>query len=102
MMVFEVRDTRESGTDQDFAGTTLPAGDIAYFPADRCTWKYVTPGVQGETESGYAAGQYRLREAWFYSGHQNGVSLVNNNTNVTLGYIGKTGRFVGMTGQQLT
>ena len=105
MYIFRVRDTRAAGAtpDQDLGGTTLPAGDIAHFPADRCTWKYIEDSI-GATDSGYNpdTGQYTLREVWFYPGDRAAVRVTNANTNVTLGYVGKSGRFVAITAPQIS
>ena len=107
MMVFQVRDTRTdpSAADQNLGGTVLPVGDRAQFPADRCTWKYIEDSIVGiEDNTGYnpATGQYTLREVWFYPGDRAAVRLTNANTNVTLGHIGKSGRYIPMTAEQIS
>ncbi len=81
-----------SGGDTTIAGVPLPANDIAYFPADRCVWKYVNSPAE------YANGQYRISNAFFFPGDAGAVDIHTGDLAATLGYIGKSGRFVGMTG----
>ena len=58
-----------------------PQGTI--YPADRCTWT-----------QRYLNDQYDVEAVMFYPGHAAPIELGDN---VTLGYIGKTGRFVPIT-----
>ena len=68
-----------------------------FIPADMCTF----------TTTATAAGGYELGTVTFYTGHAAGVALsplADDNSNatfvkVTLGYIGKSGRFVEMTNE---
>ena len=68
-----------------------------YIPADMCTF----------LTSDTAGGGYNLTGVKFYTGHAAGVVLSpladdNNNATfvkVTLGYIGKSGRFVAMSNE---
>ena len=64
------------------------------YPADRCTWTHT---YNSATE------QYDVNGAVFYTGATNVVSgqpnaplTIDLGSNVTLGYIGKSGRFVGI------
>ena len=91
MLVIRVENT---GTTQaDIVGVPIPSGDIAYFPADRCVWKYVNSPAE------YSQGQYRLSNAFFFPGAGATASVDIHTADLvsTLGYIGKSGRFVGMT-----
>ena len=82
MLVFEVV---VNATHQGFgAGTYI-------LPADRCTWEYANPA--------YNDGNYRVAEVILYRSTDN-VSFALTDTvidSITLGTIGKSGRFVGMT-----
>ena len=60
-----------------------PTGTL--YPADRCTWMYTYD--EGTT-------QYDITDAFFYPGNAGAVDLLSN---VTLGVIGKSGRFVPIT-----
>ena len=58
------------------------------WPADRCTWQSTYSSTTD---------QYEISSPLFYNGSSaTGVSL---GTAVQLGYIGKSGRFVGISGQ---
>ena len=62
--------------------TDSPTGTL--YPADRCTWQYSYD--EGTTE-------YSITDGVFY-----GVSsTINLESNITLGVIGKSGRFVPIT-----
>ena len=74
-------------------GFTYAAGTQHVFPADRCTW------VQNQTATGY-----RVDDVGFYGLGANAAVFdtpsitggSNNASNIVLGYIGKTGRFVAI------
>ena len=63
------------------ASDPSPQGTI--YPADRCTW-----------QQRYLNDQYDIETAIFYPGHAAPIALGDN---VTLGFIGKSGRFVPIT-----
>ena len=68
-------------------------GAVRYFPADRCTFKIAPVLDANDLQTGYEISQIR-----WYGGHQDGVALpvgagVGRGT---YGYIGKSGRFVGL------
>ena len=67
---------------------SIAAGTVGIFPADRCVW---TQGTVNNSQ-GYQD-NYTVVSAEFVAGNATYVAL----TNPELGYIGKTGRFVGMT-----
>ena len=69
------------GTATGFTGTNI-------FPADRCTWV--------QADSGDSVG-YRITSARFFPGNTAAAGVTISNTNVELGYIGKSGRFVPIT-----
>ena len=71
------------------AGINKTATNTVILPADRCTW----------TDPGYSATeqQYAIAEVRFYPGNAGSVSVTGTNTDVALGYIGKSGRFVAIT-----
>ena len=69
-------------------------GGFKLFPADRCTWDFT-----------YTNGQYNIANAEFYPGspvtnnapgtaNDFGLDLNGTNRIVSLGYIGKSGRFI--------
>lgn len=63
-------------------------------PADRCTW----------IQDAYADGEYSISDVVFYDGSTaNGVALDisggGGGGSVELGFIGKSGRFVAITGR---
>ena len=70
------------------AGINKTATNTIILPADRCTW----------TDAGYIAAdnQYGISNVNFYPGNAGAVSVTGSNTDVQLGYIGKSGRFVGI------
>ena len=70
------------------AGINKTATNTVILPADRCTW----------TDAGYIAAdnQYAISNVNFYPGNAGSVSVTGSNTDVQLGYIGKSGRFVGI------
>ena len=96
--MYVIRVSNDTGNTHTIAGVEILDGDQAYFPADRCVWKYFGVGAQD-----YQNGQYDINRVFFFPGNQtDGVSLNNDGTAsgtmaTTLGVIGKTGRFVGMT-----
>ena len=92
MLMIRVENTGTAA--ETIAGVPIPANDIAYFPADRCVWKYLNSPAE------YSDGQYRISNAFFFPGTGTDVSIdIHTGTlAATLGYIGKSGRFVGMTG----
>jgi len=65
---------------------TVPT-TIAYhiYPADRCTWRQTYDNNSNE---------YLVYDATFYPGNATGVTI----DEAQLGYIGKSGRFVGIAG----
>ena len=63
--------------------TGSPTGTL--YPADRCTWLYEYD--DGTTE-------YQITDGMFYPGHAAPINLLSN---ITLGVIGKSGRFVPIT-----
>ena len=71
------------------SGINKTATNVVILPADRCTW----------TDSGYIAAdqQYGISNVNFYPGNAGAVSVTGSNIDVQLGYIGKSGRFVGIT-----
>lgn len=62
-----------------------PTGTI--YPADRCTW------TQEPAPASSAPGQYGI-ENGFYVNHTTSVDLGDD---ISLGFIGKSGRFVAIT-----
>ena len=69
---------------QNASGVTgSPQG--TFYPADRCTW------VQTYDN---ATRNYDINTGFFYPGHAGPVTL---GSDITLGFIGKSGRFVGIT-----
>ena len=54
------------------------------YPADRCTWTHRYDAVTR---------QYDIDNGMFYPGNAAAISLEND---ITLGFIGKSGRFVGI------
>lgn len=74
-------------------GIQIAANSFKLFPADRCIWDYI-----------YTNGNYDIQNAEFIlgtdtSGVPNGVVGLNGtNRRVSLGYIGKSGRFVEIAG----
>jgi len=67
------------------ANSGILAGGFKLFPADRCTWNFTYDSNSK---------QYEIDVAEFYPGDTNAVSLNGTNRVVTLGYIGKSGRFI--------
>ena len=58
-----------------------------FYPADRCTWE------QEQLTNGY-----QVSNVMFYPGNAAAVDLTGESGDmITLGYIGKTGRFVPIT-----
>jgi hypothetical protein len=57
--------------------------DLLHLPADTCAW----------TSSPRSGGGYQIDKAFFIYPHGTGSVII---TNPTLGYIGKSGRFVEM------
>ena len=70
-------------------GVQIAAGGFKLFPADRCTWDYE-----------YSNNQYDIMNAEFFLGASTTgeptavVGLNGTNRRVSLGFIGKSGRFV--------
>ena len=94
--MYVIRVTNPTTTDRTIAGVDIDAGDHAYFPADRCVWKYF--GTDDQNPEGYNGNQYDLNRVFFFPGNVDvGISVNENGLTTTLGVIGKTGRFVGMT-----
>ena len=54
------------------------------YPADRCTWRHVYNSTTG---------QYDISDAMFHGA----TAIVDLEDDVTLGFIGKSGRFVPIT-----
>ena len=67
-------------------------GAVRYFPADRCTFE-IAPTGPVENRTGY-----EISQIIFYSGNHDGIQLgVGGGVGrATYGYIGKSGRFVGL------
>ena len=65
-------------------------GTGVLYPADRCTW---TLTYDNSTQ------QYDINTAIFYTGAGSATAAhtIDLGSDVTLGYIGKSGRFVGIT-----
>ena len=91
--MYVIRVSNRTGTTQTVAGIEIITNDDAYFPADRCIWKYF--GTEGQE---YADGQYDLNRVFFVPGNGDApISLNTGGLTTTLGVIGKSGRFVGLT-----
>ena len=84
MYVIEVR-----GSDA-IAGINKTATNIVHLPADRCTWEQSYSAADNQ----YSIAQVRF---WPGAGTDAQISVTGTNTDVALGYIGKSGRFVGIT-----
>lgn len=90
----------------DNAVANTGSGQSRIFPADRCTWEYDT-GSGTENAFGYdsATRQYGIESVVFYDGSNTGTALPvgppagspRQGGEATLGYIGKSGRFVPIT-----
>ena len=99
--MYVIRVSNATGNTHTIAGVEILNNDHAYFPADRCVWKYA--GQDPQNPEGYSNGQYDLNRVFFFPGNAtDGTSLNNDGTasgtlTTTLGVIGKTGRFVGLT-----
>ena len=67
-------------------------GAVRYFPADRCTFEIANVSNDGISEG------YEISQVIFYSGNHDGIQLgVGAGVGrATYGYIGKSGRFVGL------
>ena len=61
--------------------------NVIIYPADRCTWH----------QDAYNGSQYTISNARFYDGQADGGVALTGGV-VTLGTIGKSGRFVGFSG----
>ena len=77
-----------TGTDV-IGGINKTATNTVILPADRCTW----------TDAGYIDGeqQYGISNVHFYPGNAGSVPVTGTGTDVALGYLGKSGRFVAIT-----
>ena len=76
-------------------GTDITTANITIWPADRCTWTQVNPTTSN--------GSYSITNAFFWPGASVATAGVTNADAVsipdaTLGFIGKTGRFVEIAG----
>lgn len=94
MMVLQV--TNNTGGTVQIGRAGIPDGQSKVFPADRCSWTETYDEVDN---------QYEITIAEFWPGAVEGsinvnqaISLNGTNRVVRLGYIGKSGRFVPITG----
>ena len=92
--MYVLRMTNNTGGDITLAsagGIIVSDGDHLHFPADRCVW---------QTDYNAADGQYEISEARFFALDTTGnaVTLSGANRVVELGIIGKSGRFVALSG----
>ena len=81
------------------------------YPADRCTWVNRAVGTGGITDAGATSNGYYVADALFYNGgaaagvpleggSNADLSRINQSGGVvTLGQIGKSGRFVALSNQ---
>ena len=96
--MYVIRVTNNTGNTHIIAGISIVNNDSVYFPADRCVWEY--NGTNGQE---YLDGQYDVSRAYFFPGDTTAGLPMNSQDGVagtmttTLGVIGKSGRFVGMT-----
>ena len=61
--------------------------NVVLVPADRCVWT---------TTYNSTAGAYQLSNVRFYDGNAANGNALENNHDYQLGYVGKSGRFVGI------
>ena len=74
--------------DGNITGASLVNNTTTYLPADRCHWRQ---------EQVAGTSNYRITNVHYTNGSEAPVNLAGTDNTFQLGYIAKTGRFVGMT-----